>query len=236
MKKMKFMILLLAVIGMFTACENDKFYYQDEPRVRIEGPYEWAVGTDSLTFSFAVYPSQVQAQDMEMKLYVMGEAASTDRTAKLAIDKILTTADPSQYVFPETVTIPAGQLEAPFIVTLNRTDDLTSSTVSLYFKVVETNDFKAGVIEQNHFCIKWNDTLSKPKNWDTELLEFFGEYSLVKYRFIIDTIGFGEFSAKTMSWSELTNYKIIMKTALDEYNDAHPGAPLIDENGQLVTF
>lgn len=226
---------MLAAIGMFTACENDKFYYQDEARVRIEGPYEWAVGTDSLTFSFAVYPSQVQEQDMEMKLYVMGEAAATDRTAKLAIDRTLTTANDDQYVFPETVTIPAGKLEAPFIVTLKRAD-LTSGTVSLYFRVVETNDFKVGVIEQNHFCIKWNDTLSKPKNWDTELLEFFGEYSLVKYRFIIDTIGFGEFSATSMSWSELTNYKIIMKTALDEYNDAHPGEPLKDENGLLVTF
>lgn len=235
MKKMKLMILLLAVIGMFTACENDKFYFQDDARVRIEGPYEWAVGTDSLTFSFAVYPSQVQEQDMEMKLYVMGEAAATDRTAKLAIDRTLTTANDNQYVFPETVTIPAGKLEAPFIVTLKRAD-LTSGTVSLYFRVVETNDFKVGVIEQNHFCIKWNDTLSKPKNWDTELLEFFGEYSLVKYRFIIDTIGFGEFSATSMSWSELTNYKIIMKTALDEYNDAHPGEPLKDENGLLVTF
>lgn len=235
MKKMKLMILLLAVIGMFTACENDKFYFQDDARVRIEGPYEWAVGTDSLTFSFAAYPSQVQEQGMEMKLYVMGEAAATDRTAKLAIDRTLTTANDDQYVFPETVTIPAGKLEAPFIVTLKRAD-LTSGTVSLYFRVVETNDFKVGVIEQNHFCIKWNDTLSKPKNWDTELFEFFGEYSLVKYRFIIDTIGFGEFSATSMSWSELTNYKIIMKTALDEYNDAHPGEPLKDENGLLVTF
>ena len=128
MKKMKFMILLLAVIGIFTACENDKFYYQDEARVRIEGPYEWAVGTDSLTFSFAVYPSQVLEQDMEMKLYVMGEAASTDRTAKLAIDASLSTADASQYVFPETVTIPAGKLEAPFTVILKRTEDLTTNT------------------------------------------------------------------------------------------------------------
>ena len=235
MKKMKLMILLISVIGMFNACENDKFYFQDDARVRIEGPYEWAVGTDSLTFSFAAYPSQVQEQGMEMKLYVMGEAAATDRTAKLAIDRTLTTANDDQYVFPETVTIPAGKLEAPFIVTLKRAD-LTSGTVSLYFRVVETNDFKVGVIEQNHFCIKWNDTLSKPKNWDTELFEFFGEYSLVKYRFIIDTIGFGEFSATSMSWSELTNYKIIMKTALDEYNDAHPGEPLKDENGLLVTF
>lgn len=234
MKKIKSMILLLVVIGMFAACENDKFYYQDEARVRIEGPYEWAVGTDSLNFSFAVYPSSVQEQEMKMILYVMGEAASTDRTAKLEVDASRTTASAAQYILPETVTVPAGKLEVPFIITLKRSEDLTSQTVSLYLRVAESNDFKIGVIEQNHFCLKWNDVLGKPKNWDTELTEFFGEYSYVKYRFIIDTIGFGEFG-NGMTWSELMNYQIIMKTALDEYN-ASPAGPLKDENGQLVEF
>lgn len=234
MKKIKSMILLLVVIGMFAACENDKFYYQDEARVRIEGPYEWAVGTDSLNFSFAVYPSSVQEQEMKMILYVMGEAASTDRTAKLEVDASRTTASAAQYILPETVTVPAGKLEVPFIITLKRSEDLTSQTVSLYLRVAESNDFKIGVVEQNHFCLKWNDVLGKPKNWDTELTEFFGEYSYVKYRFIIDTIGFGEFG-NGMTWSELMNYQIIMKTALDEYN-ASPAGPLKDENGQLVEF
>lgn len=234
MKKIKSMILLLAVIGMFAACENDKFYYQDEARVRIEGPYEWAVGTDSLNFSFAVYPSSVQEQEMKMILYVMGEAASTDRTAKLEVDASRTTASAAQYILPETVTVPAGKLEVPFIITLKRSEDLTSQTVSLYLRVAESNDFKIGVVEQNHFCLKWNDVLGKPKNWDTELTEFFGEFSYVKYRFIIDTIGFGEFG-NGMTWSELMNYQIIMKTALDEYN-ASPAGPLKDENGQLVEF
>lgn len=235
MKKIKSIILLLAVIGMFTACENDKFYYQDEARIRIEGPYEWAVGTDSLIFSFATYPEQVKEQEMEMTLYVMGEATSTDRTAKLAVDANLTTAQDAQYVFPETITIPAGKLEASFIITLKRTEDLSEKTVSLYLKVAKNSDFNEGVIEQDHFCIKWNDILGKPKNWDTELFEFFGEFSLVKYRFIINTIGFGEFGGN-MSWSELMNYQIMMKNALDEYNAAHPNEPLTDENGQLVTF
>lgn len=234
MKKIKSMILLLAAIGTFTACENDKFYYQDEPRVRIEGPYEWAIGTDSLNFSFATYPNSVQEQEMQMTLYVMGEATSTNRTAKLEVDASKTTASVSQYVFPETVTVPAGKLEVPFVVTLKRTEDLTSQTVSLSFKVVENNDFKIGVTEQNHFCMKWNDILGKPKNWDTELTEFFGEYSYVKYRFIINTIGFGEFGG-SMTWSELMNYQIMMKTALDNYNATSAG-PLKDENGQLVEF
>ena len=64
--------------------------------------------------------------------------------------------------------------------------------------------------------------------------EFFGEYSLTKYRFIIDTVGFGEFG-NGMTWSELKNYQIMMKTALDEYNSTHT-TPLKDENGQLVEF
>ena len=234
MKKIKSIILAFAAIGMFTACENDKFYYQDEPRVRIEGPYEWALGTDSLNFSFATYPNSVQQQEMQMTLYVMGEAASTDRIAKLEVDASNTTASASQYILPETITIPSGKLEVPFIVTLMRSEGLTSKTVSLSFKVVESNDFKVGVIEQNHFSMKWNDILGKPKNWDTELKEFFGEYSLAKYRFIIDTIGFGEFG-NGMTWSELKNYQIMMKTALDEYNATHT-SPLKDENGQLVEF
>lgn len=234
MKKIKSIILAFAAIGMFTACENDKFYYQDEPRIRIEGPYEWAIGTDSLNFSFATYPNSVQQQEMKMTLYVMGEAVSTDRTAKLEVDAAKTTASASQYIIPETVIIPAGKLEVPFVVTLMRSEDLTSQTVSLFFKVVESNDFKVGVIEQNHFIMKWNDILGKPKNWDTELKEFFGEYSLTKYRFIIDTIGFGEFG-NGMTWSELKNYQIMMKTALDEYNATSAG-PLKDENGQLVEF
>ena len=234
MKKIKTTILALAAIGMFTACENDKFYYQDEARVRIEGPYEWAIGTDSLNFSFATYPNSVQAQEMQMTLYVMGEAASTARTAKLEVDASKTTAAASQYILPETVTVPAGQLKVPFVVTLMRSENLTSETVSLAFKVVESADFKVGVNEQNHFSMKWNDILGKPKNWDTELKEFFGEYSLAKYRFIIDTIGFGEFG-NGMTWSELKNYQIMMKTALDEYN-ASPAGPLKDENGQLVEF
>ena len=234
MKKIKSIILALAAIGMFTACENDKFYYQDEPRVRIEGPYEWAIGTDSLNFSFATYPNSVQQQEMQMTLYVMGEAASTARTAKLVVDASKTTAAATQYILPETVTVPAGQLKVPFVVTLMRSEGLTSQTVSLTFKVVESSDFKVGVNEQNHFSMKWNDILGKPKNWDTELKEFFGEYSLTKYRFIIDTIGFGEFG-NGMSWSQLKNYQIMMKTALDEYNATHT-TPLTDENGQLVEF
>ncbi len=235
MKKNNITILLLVMIGIFTACENDKFYYQDEPRARIEGPYIWALGTDSLSFSFATYPKEIEEQHMEMVLYVMGEPTTYERVVKLEIDDSKTTANSSQYELPLQVTIPSGKLEVPFFITLKRTAELIDQTVSLSVKIIESEDFKVGVNEQNHFLLSWNDILGKPVNWDTKLKEFFGEYSLVKYRFIIDSLGFGEFK-DSMSWSEMTNYKIKMITALTAYNEKHPEKPLTDENGQLVTF
>jgi len=81
--------------------------------------------------------------------------------------------------------------------------------------------------------MKWNDIISKPANW-SYFEEFFGTFSVVKYRFMINN-GIPELS-ESMSWAELMNYRVILQNRLDEYNAANPGNPLRDENGQIVTF
>ena len=48
---------ILCALGLLcvfcTSCSSDEdFFYQDEPRVRLVGDKIWAVGTDSVTFSF----------------------------------------------------------------------------------------------------------------------------------------------------------------------------------------
>lgn len=235
MIKIQLTCILLGLL-LFISCENDEFYYQDEARVRIEGPYEWALDTDSLIFSFSSSPSEITKKDMIMTLFVMGESSEFDRKVSIEIIQDKTTAIPDQYKLPSEVIIPAGAYKTQFPVTLLRTDDLKEQTVILCFRLVDSEDFKVGVIEQSNFTMKWNDIISKPKNWDTELKEFFGTYSLVKYRFIIDILGIAEFSAEAMSWAELNNYKIVMKSALNEYNESHPGNPMRDENNQLVSF
>lgn len=235
MKIAKILIASALSALLWTACENDSFYYQDEARARIVGPYEWALNTDSLEFSFASSPSNVLEKGMDMTLYVMGTAAATDRTVNLEVVADKSTASSSHYAFPAQVTIPAGKLSANFAINLKRTSDLEAKKVQLYIKVAQSADFKPGVNEQNHFLLRWSDILSKPKNWD-DLTEFFGVFSMTKYRFIIDTLGIAEFSINSMTWGELNNYKIRMKTALTAYNESHPGNPLKDENGQLVSF
>lgn len=226
MKQMKYIIAvcLLALLG--TSCENDGFYYQDEPRVRLAGPEIWTLKTDSLEFSFVTYPENVTSYQMDVEAYIMGTVADRDRTLKLAVDAGKTTATANQYDVPTTVTIPANSNKAVFPVVLKRDASLTDKTVSLYIKVDNSEDFQTGVNEWNHLLLKWNDQLSRPKNWESELQTYFGTYSDEKYRFMLNNAGgITEFSTETMSWAQLTNFKIVFTNLLDEYNAAHPEAP-----------
>lgn len=235
----KYIIVLLVIVQvlcLFTACENDGFYYQDEPRVRLVGPEKWAVGTDSLEYSFVIQPQSELEFNLPVSIYIMGNAANYDRTVNLTVDNSLTTAQDKHYEMPTQVVLPANAYNVTFPLTLKRTTDLQDAGVRLYIKIAESADFKVGAIEQDHLLIKWNDMLSKPSNWDEGLTSYFGQFSIVKYRFIISTTGITEFDETQMSWAELTNYKILVTSALDEYNAANPNNPLKDENGILVTF
>lgn len=233
-KVMKY-VLTISLSMLLLSCQNEDFYYQDEARARLEGPYEWALGTDSIDYSFAFYPSSVTETVMHMTLFIMGETHPDDRMVKIEVDQHNTTALPAQYACPTEISVPANSYSVPFNVVLKRTPDLSSKNVRLRIRITDSGDFKTGVVEHNSFTIKWNDMLSRPRNWD-ELAEFFGAFSLTKFRFIIDTLGIGEFDTNVMTWGQLNNYRIVMKNALTAYNETNPGNPMKDENGQLISF
>lgn len=226
MKQIKHILLLCLLVVMGASCTNDDFVFQDIARVRLVGPSVWTVGSDSLEFSFVVYPEQVTTYQMEVEACLIGVVSDQDRTVQLGVDAEKTTASASQYSFPNTVTIPAGGNKATFPVTLKRDASLTTSEVRLYIKVEESADFGVGNNEQHHLLLKWNDKLIAPKNWESELKAYFGTYSDDKYRFMLGNAGGeSEFSTSTMSWAKLNNFKLIFTKALDEYNAAHPENP-----------
>lgn len=227
---------LSASLGL-ASCSDDDFLYQDQARVRLVGPWNYTAGSDSLTFSFATSASDVMEKVMDVDVVVMGTVADHDRTANVTIDEGKTTATSDMYDFPKQVVIEAGKSQATLPVTLKRSAALQSQQAKLYLKVEASGDFGVGVNEENHLLLIWSDMISKPTNWDDDLKEFFGDYSDTKYRFMLSNAeGITEFDADTMSWAELQSYKIKFANALNAYNEAHPGAPLTDESGVLVTF
>ena len=227
--------ILLAAVCLMAACDDDDFYYRDQARVRIVGPKTWTDGSDSILFSFVAYPTDTVSKTFDVTIQLMGEAVDHDRTATFEVDASQTTAPAADYSFPTSVTMPAGATTATLPVTVKRTAALTSSSDRLTIRQTASSDFGVGVNEENYIKIIWNDVLSRPNNW-SDLEEFFGTYSEVKYRFMLQHLEAGVTLSGDMSWAQLTNYKIKFQNALNEYNAAHPGAPLTDENGVLVTF
>ena len=219
------------------SCSSDEdFFYRDEARIRLVGPEIWTAGSDSLTFSFVTTAAGTTEMAMDVEAQIMGSAADHDRTANIAVVSDKTTATADLYQLPTAVTIPAGQAKATFQVILKRADVLATKSVRLRIAVEPSADFQKGVNEEDHLTFIWNDQISKPKNW-AQLEEFFGEYSDTKYRFMLENAGgLTEFDTDALTWAQLQSYKIMFQNALNDYNAAHPGNPLTDENGNLVSF
>ncbi len=219
------------------SCSSDEdFFYRDEARIRLVGPEIWTAGSDSLTFSFVTTAAGTTEMAMDVEAQIMGSAADHDRTANIAVVSDKTTATADLYLLPTAVTIPAGQAKATFQVILKRADVLATKSVRLRIAVEPSADFQKGVNEEDHLTFIWNDQISKPKNW-AQLEEFFGEYSDTKYRFMLENAGgLTEFDTDALTWAQLQSYKIMFQNALNDYNAAHPGNPLTDENGNLVSF
>jgi hypothetical protein len=233
MKHIKTLSILLLAICLFAACENEPFLYQDEARIRMEGPQRWTVGTDSLLFSFVALPQSTTEANIEVSLFIMGRPAPHNRIVNIGAVAENTTAASVQYVLPAQVTLPANTFSTTFPVTLKRTADLQDATVRLQIRILDSDDFKVGAVEYSRLLIKWNDILDRPTNW-AMFEEFFGTFSMVKYRFMLSN-GVPELT-EFMSWGQLMSYRVMLQNLLDEYNAANPGNPLRDENNQLITF
>lgn len=171
---------------------------------------------------------------------LIGEVADYDRVANIVVVADSTTASSELYDVPSTVIIPAGSNKGTFTVTLKNATELESKTVQLYIKLVDSEDLLVGVKESDHLLFKWNNIMTKPLYW-SNIEEFFGEYSETKYRFMLDCLMENGYSTSLdpddgLNWSDYHNYCIVFTNMLRDYNEAHPGAPLTDENGALVTF
>jgi hypothetical protein len=239
MKKNIIVIAAALLACIATSCKNEDFLYQDVARIRVGSDVSLTRGSDSISYSFVSYNKSITSDTINVYAYLIGKTENFDREVKLEVDGAKSTATSVHYVLPTTYILKANSNVVTIPLKINRTADLASKSVRLYLKVAESKDFKIGANEQNHLKIVWSDVLQKPNNWDTNLIEFFGDYSLAKHRLIIDATGIADFNygdSYGPNWSDMTNYKRLAVALLLRYNTENPANLLKDENGVLVVF
>lgn len=244
--------LLTAIFAGLTGCEKSiDAAYEEDARIYFFERYNdlGQARITNRTFSFLLMPSSLLEDTVYIKVKTMGNPKDYDRyTIGEALPEGTTAVEGVDYKFIPGL-IAAGQVEGLLPIVLYRTERIQTEDVVLNLTIGETADFRAGVVEDRYFSYSWSDKLSKPGNWDDPLfglVYIFGDYSDVKYRFIIDVLGISEFNMQVCARCELVpgehtyaammDFRAQLVEALMEYNEANPENPLRDENENLVTF
>jgi hypothetical protein len=241
------MCLLIGFTMLVAGCKKSELKGYDQPdMVYIYKDY-FSTTNDSTIYSFAIKPPALTRDTIKIPVRIMGMAKDYDRTVNVAIISDSTTATADQHYELLPTKIKAGEYTGNIPVLVKRSSDLETAEVKMLLEVKESPDFKPGVpstVPVNpraggglQYKIRLNDILTKPSNWDTRLTGFFGTYSKVKYLFIINVTGVYDFPYGTAggpSPAQMNYYNVLCKTALATYIAAN--GPLIDENGNAVTF
>jgi|SRR2546428_8247258 len=251
MKKIKYFVAALALISLASCKKNDYFLYNDGARLEF-GPdvsliYKPAFSlADTLKpYTFFYENPDVKQDTVFFDIYAIGGPSSTDRSFSLeqvqvpgannavAGTHFVAFNDPAVRT---NYVIKAGQIHGLVPVIVLRDPTLKNSNVTLKFNIVANENFKLGEISNSWRKVDLTDRLSKPAAWTAN----YGIYSVVKHQFMIQSTGQRwdqTFMLNVNADISLTNYYLgTLRTALANYNNAHPGNVLTDEFGNQVIF
>lgn len=228
-------ITFLAVLLSLDGCKEDRLMFEEAPAIYFS---KFIVDADSINYSFGVRPAEILTDTVYLTMRIIGNSTPNDREIKLDVVNGSTAKAGYHYKMGNLV-MPANAFQTRIPVYLFRKPGMKDSVISLNLKVGESKDFKIGYADiayvktKLEYKISIDDQILKPSNWDSSLARSFGEFSVVKYRFIIETTGRKVWTG-LIGDGERANYVSEIKLALYNYEELN--GPLLDENNVAVTF
>ncbi len=247
-------MILAAIVGVSACSENETPTY-DPDRASLNIWFGRSTSVlDSTTYN---YSYSLEEGSLTFYARVAGVPVDHDRTFTLEVSgDDLAEAEGSYRI--DTYTIPAGEVEQECKLffdssKLKNADSFTAKDGHLTFKVAENSGFETGVEGRQELYVVLKNYLAEPDEWNNVVppyyswSRYFGEYSKVKYQFMIQELGIMEFhiyGSATSPYNEETkemsvNYAQylaeVLTEALDTYEKTH-GKRLVDEFGREVEF
>ncbi|OQP52966.1 hypothetical protein A4D02_21415 [Niastella koreensis] len=241
-------LLIPALFGcQLIACKKSELTSYTQPDMIYFYKDYYNTDRDSIVYSFAIKPDALTVDTVKIPLRIMGVAVSRDRSVNIQIVADSSTALAEQYtVLP--VIVKAGAYTANVPLLVKRAPALKTSDVRVLLEIGNSDDFLPGVYNSTasasrgggsvRFPVRINDFLTKPSNWDSFIAAYFGTYSQVKYKLVIDVLGRTQFLISgddAVTTSQMTYFKIKCRNYLADLNTAS-GTKLKDETGTEITF
>ncbi len=208
-------------------CTKDEYLRYDTNVASLRFVYSSA-GKDSTIYSFGLHPGAEEGI-VEVPFKLIGLSSSVPREVAVEVVKEKTTAIENNDFVIEACRLPANAITGNIKIKVRKNESLNVKSKVVVLRLCANYYFSEAPINESMFRIVITNELTKPEGW------IFGEYSRVKHEFVILHTGVAT-NYNKWSTSEQIYWKGILINALYKYNKAHPGEPLTDENGLVVTF
>jgi len=219
-------MVLMAIIALASCSKDDALLYSEAPSVYVYNT------PDSTDYTFATSAVSKLTDTIRIEFRIIGKSSSADRTIQLE-PKAGATAKAGYHYKIGTAVIKANEFSTIVPVYLFRKAGLKDSTVKVSFQVKENADFKLGYADKLDYRLSITDILSKPTIWDGAWAPYFGTYSEIKFRFLLEATGRTNWNSYPFP-ADSRYISQRAKNALLIYNQQH--GDLIDEFGEIVTF
>ena len=186
MKKIKLIpfCMLLGVLFVLSACEEEEIMTYDASKAAVN------FSGSSFGYSFLTNPNNEHVQEVEVN--IVGDTVSYDRNFNVEIVDSMTTASVNQYEVLEG-TVKAGGFDGTLSVKLYNSEELADTTVTVGFKLVDSEDFEVGTIENSQFKLSFTDDVVVPA-WSYMRYFFCSTSSTSCYRIFVQVTGLTQFT------------------------------------------
>ena len=186
MKKIKFIpiYMLLGILFFMSACEEEEIMTFDTSRAAVN------FSSSSFGYSFLKNPDNEYIQEIEVD--IVGDTVSYDRTFNVEVVDSMTTATSGQYEVLEGI-VKAGEFNGTLYVKLYNSEELKDTTVSVGFKIIDSEDFNVGTIENSQFKLSFTNDIVVPA-WSYMRYFFCSTPSTSCYRIFVQVTGLTQFT------------------------------------------
>ncbi|AVM52129.1 uncharacterized protein DUF4843 [Bacteroides zoogleoformans] len=212
---------------LMISCTKDNYLRYDTNVASLRFVYSPA-GKDSTVYSFGLHPG-VEEDIVEIAFKLIGVSSSEPREVAVEVVKEKTTAIENNDFVIEPCKLPTDAIAGSVKIKVRKNKSLDGESKVVALRLCANNYFSEGPVNESTFKVVITNDLAEPAGW------IFNEYSRVKHQFVILHTGVA-MNYNQWSTSEQIYWKGVLINALYEYNKAHPGEPLTDENGLVVTF
>ncbi|RBL88989.1 DUF4843 domain-containing protein [Chitinophaga flava] len=254
---MKHLFTLTLLITLLAACKKDRYSLYNNGALLQFGPTQdrFYSATEEMKdtmkpFTFYYHPATITQDTVFFDIYAIGGVSSKDRPFTLEQVNLpgAGNAVPGVHYKPfsdpslrEVYVIKAGAVHALVPIVLLRDASLKTQNIKLQLQIKANDQFLLGETRKLWRRVELTDMLSRPAAWNASAAQsYWGDYSTVKHAFMIAQTGekWDQDFMTTIGQetASLTFWRLKLKTLLVDYNNTHPGTPLIDENGNFVVF